>query len=247
MSARYRLVPTIEVVGILRDRGFLPVRAEQSRTRVPGKGDFTRHLVRFRHADLFAPVTVGEEVPELVLVNSHDGTSAYRFLAGIFRLVCSKGMVVQSADFGSVSVRHSGGADLRERVLHATYQIMDEAPRTLAKIDAWKQVELSPPQREAFAAAPLELNPTPRSARSSSWPRAGPRTASPTCGRPRQRGAGAPAVRRGPGPFGVGPADDHPAGQVGRGRPAAEPGALDADRTARGGGVLTARAPRPRS
>jgi hypothetical protein len=157
MSDRYRMVPTIGVVDMLRDRGFLPVRAEQSRTRIPGKGDFTRHLVRFRHADHFGPLTVGAEIPEVVLVNSHDGTSAYRFMAGIFRLVCSNGMVVQSADRGSISVRHSGAADLRERVIDATFQIMDEAPRTLEKIGAWKQVELSTPQRAGFAAAALEL------------------------------------------------------------------------------------------
>src|SRR5262249_39803793 len=89
MSGRYRMVPTIDVVGMLRDRGFLPVRAEQSRTLVPGKGEFTRHMIRFRSADLMAPLAAGAEIPELVLVNAHDGTSAYKFLAGIFRLVCS--------------------------------------------------------------------------------------------------------------------------------------------------------------
>jgi hypothetical protein len=157
MSGRYRMVPTIDVVGMLRDKGFLPVRAEQSRTRIPGKGDFTRHMIRFRHADFLSPLAVGAEVPELVLVNSHDGTSAYKFLAGIFRLVCSNGMIVQSSDHGSISVRHSGGPDFRDRVIDATFRIMDEAPRTLAKIDAWKRIDLTPPQREAFAAAALEL------------------------------------------------------------------------------------------
>src|SRR5262249_24374538 len=94
MSGRYRMVPTIDVVGMLRDRGFLPVRADQSRSSIPGKGDFTRHMIRFRHAEFVSPLTVGAEVPELVLVNSHDGTSAYKFLAGIFRLICRNGMVV---------------------------------------------------------------------------------------------------------------------------------------------------------
>jgi hypothetical protein len=114
-------------------------------------------MIRFRHADRLSPLAVGAEIPELVLVNSHDGTSAYKFLAGIFRLVCSNGMVVQSSDHGSISVRHSGGPDFLGRVIDATYQIMDAAPRTLEKIDAWKRIELTPPQRTAFAAAALEL------------------------------------------------------------------------------------------
>jgi hypothetical protein len=161
MSGRYRMVPTIEVVGMLRDKGFLPVRAEQSRPRSPERGAFTRHMLRFRHADHLSPLTVGAEVPELVLTNAHDGSSAYRFMAGIFRLVCGNGMVVQSAEYGSVAVRHSGGPDFRSRVLDATSQVMDEAPRALAKIATWKQIELAPPQREAFAAASLELKDNP--------------------------------------------------------------------------------------
>ncbi len=156
MSARYRMVPTAEVLSILRGEGFHPVKAMQSRTRIPEKGDFTRHLIRLRHESHLA-AAVGTELPELVLTNSHDGSSAYRFMAGIFRLVCGNGLTVQSADFGSVSVRHSGGDDFQERVIDATYQVVSEAPRTMEKIEAWKQVQLTPPQREAFAAAALEL------------------------------------------------------------------------------------------
>ncbi len=161
MSGRYRMVPTIEVVDILRERGFFPVKAQQSRTRTPEKGDFTRHLIRFRHADHVEPLAVGQETPELVLTNSHDGSSAYRFMAGIFRLVCGNGLTVQSADFGSISVRHAGGGDFAERIIDATYQVVEETPRTLEKIGAWKLIGLTRPQQEAFAAAASELKPNP--------------------------------------------------------------------------------------
>ena len=156
MSRRYRMVPTIEVVGMPADRGFRPVRAGQSRSRIAGKGDFTRHLIRSRH-DGYLGHAAGAEVPELVLTNSHDGTSAYRFMSGIFRLVCSNGLVVQSSDFGSIGVRHSGGADFERRVIDATYEVIEDAPRTLEKIEAWKAIELTPPQREAFARTAIEV------------------------------------------------------------------------------------------
>jgi hypothetical protein len=102
---------------------------------------------------------VGEEIPELVLVNSHDGTSGYQLMAGIFRLVCSNGLVVQSADFGSIRVHHSGGKDFQQRVIEATYQIVEEAPRTMAAIEAWKQIELTRPQQVALAEAAMEIKP----------------------------------------------------------------------------------------
>jgi len=161
MSGRYRMVPTIEVVDILRERGFVPVRAEQSRTRIPGKGEFSRHLIRFRHAGHLTPAALGEELPELVLANSHDGTSAYRFMAGIFRLVCSNGLIVQSADFGSISVKHSGGRDFHDRILEATFQVARDTPRTMGQIEEWKGITLTRSRQLAFADAAMELKPNP--------------------------------------------------------------------------------------
>src|SRR6266571_3526054 len=48
MSARYTFIPTIQIVDKMRAEGFLPVAATQSRTRIAGKRDFTRHMIRFR-------------------------------------------------------------------------------------------------------------------------------------------------------------------------------------------------------
>jgi hypothetical protein len=161
MSERYRQVPTIEVVDMLRDAGYQPVKASQGNTRIPGKGEFTRHMIRFRDTKfIVTPAEVGAEIPELVLTNSHDGTSAYRFMAGIFRLICGNGLTVQSADFGSVSVRHSGGSDFQSRILDATHQVIEATPQITERINDWKQIQLSPPQQTAFAAAALELKPT---------------------------------------------------------------------------------------
>lgn len=159
MSERYRFVPTIDVVDMLREQGFSPVRAQQSRSRIEGKGAFTKHMIRFRHADYLQPTQVGEELPELVLVNSHDGTAAYRLFAGIFRLVCSNGLIIASANFGSFSVRHSGGDDFRSRIIDATYQIVEETPKAFRQVEEWKQIELTRPKQIAFANAASELKP----------------------------------------------------------------------------------------
>lgn len=157
VSSRYRFIPTTEVLDILEDRGFRPVKAGQTIVKVPDLGSFARHVLRFRHESNLATAVVGGEVPELVLLNSHDRTSAYQLMAGIFRLVCSNGLVVQSADFGSISVRHSGSHEFGEQVIDATYRIIEETPRIMGQIEAWKQVALEPPQRLALATAAMEL------------------------------------------------------------------------------------------
>ena len=46
--------------------------------------------------------------PEIVIKNSYDGSCPLIAELGIFRLVCTNGLVVKSKDLGSLKVRHTG-------------------------------------------------------------------------------------------------------------------------------------------
>lgn len=158
LSDRYRFVSTIDVIERMEGHGFLPVRASQSRCRIEGKRPFTKHMIRLRHvADMGGEV--GEETPELVLVNSHDRTSAYRLFAGVFRLICSNGAVIQSADFGGFSIRHSGGSGFYNQLEDATGRIMEEMPVIMRRIDEWKGISLSRLEQLELAAKAWDLKP----------------------------------------------------------------------------------------
>lgn len=157
VSAKYRFVPTIEIVDVLADQGFFPVRAEQTLVRREGGAAFATHMLRFRHADFLTMAKVGDELPELVLKNSHDRSCAVQLHLGIFRLVCSNGAVCSIGDMGGFSVKHVGGPDFSKGVIDATFQVVDQTPAVLNKIEAWKGIELTSPQKHAFAKAALEL------------------------------------------------------------------------------------------
>jgi hypothetical protein len=88
-SERYTYIPTIDVLNGLRNEGFQPFMVCQTRVRNPGKLDFTKHMLRLRHADQIG----GEEANEIVLLNSHDGSSSYQMVAGLLRFVCKNGLV----------------------------------------------------------------------------------------------------------------------------------------------------------
>jgi len=82
-SERYTYIPTIEVLRGLRKEGFEPFMVAQSKSRIEGKTEFTKHMIRMRHA---GQVTNKPEANEIILINSHDGASSYQMLAGAFRL-----------------------------------------------------------------------------------------------------------------------------------------------------------------
>jgi hypothetical protein len=158
MSERYRFVPTIQVLDRMRAEGSLPVRAMQGRTRIPGKGEFTRHLIRLRHRSYETGRRfVGQEFPEIVLLNSHDGTSAYQLFAGIFRLACLNGLVVESGESGRIKARHSGREDLPDQVIEASYEIIEQAPEIMRNVADMKALPLAREHQLAFAAAASEL------------------------------------------------------------------------------------------
>jgi hypothetical protein len=148
-SNRYTYIPTSEVIDGLMSQGFEPFKASQGRSRIPGKADFTKHLIRFRHKS--TSNVAGNDVPEVVLINSHDGTSAYKLMAGIFRIVCSNGLVVCSQNMGELSVPHKG--NIVDRVIEGSFEIIGQSRKALGTIDAWQQLRLTDGEQNAFAEA----------------------------------------------------------------------------------------------
>ena len=80
-SERYSYIPTATVLQELRGKGFEPFMVTQTYVRHDDRRDYTKHMTRLRHASQIN----GREVNEIILLNSHDGTSSYQMLAGMFR------------------------------------------------------------------------------------------------------------------------------------------------------------------
>lgn len=141
-SERYTYIPTSEIVTGMRDNGFVPVYAKQGVSRVPGKADFTKHMIRFRPAG--EPVTarrIGGLYPEVVVVNSHDGTSTYNVMAGLLRLVCLNGMLTSDRELSSVKVPHKG--DILGQVIEGSFTVIEESRKAIEVADHWAGVPLN--------------------------------------------------------------------------------------------------------
>lgn len=153
-SERYAFIPTIEVIDAMRAHGYLPFSASQSRTRVEGKELFTKHMIRFQSADS-GLTTVGDSRMEMVLINSHDGTSAYKLMLGVFRLVCSNGMVVSESLAESINIRHTGR--IVDQVLNGTDSLIQAAPKLTVTMNQWRQILLNTDEARVFAEQAITL------------------------------------------------------------------------------------------
>ena len=150
-SERYTYIPTIEVLRGLRKEGFEPFMVAQSKSRIEGKTDFTKHMIRMRHA---GHVNTRPEANEIILINSHDGASSYQMLAGVFRFVCCNGLVVGTVA-NDIRIPHKG--NIQNDVIDGAFRVLEDFESVDTATEGMKAIELKPEEERAFATAALAL------------------------------------------------------------------------------------------
>lgn len=152
-SNKYKVYNTWEVIQALGKKGWYPVEAQQVQARDESRAQQVRHLVRFRNDELEKRLGVtGDKddcVPELVLLNSHDRTTPFVIHGGVFRFVCSNGMIVSDEEFGSIKIRHIGHS--LEEIIEATEHFADSVSDISESIDEMKTVQLTREAQLEFA------------------------------------------------------------------------------------------------
>ncbi|PVX83212.1 DUF932 domain-containing protein [Paraburkholderia unamae] len=156
-SERYTYIPTIDVLRGLRYEGFQPFMVCQSRVRDPGKREYTKHMLRLRHASQI----VGDEANEVVLLNSHDGTSSYQMLAGVLRFVCQNGMVAGDS-VRDIRIPHKG--NIARNVIDGAFDVLDGFDLIREQKDSMRGIELDRDEQHAFARSALALRYDPTDA-----------------------------------------------------------------------------------
>lgn len=153
-SARYAYIATQEILQGLMREGFEVYSATQSRARSADKREHTKHMLRLRHRSMQLQA-VGDSAPEIVLVNSHDGSSSYQMMGGMYRLACNNGLTVPDGIVQTVKVLHSGR--VADKVTEGAFEVLDGLTRVIDSRDGMRAVTLSDDESRVFAAAALQL------------------------------------------------------------------------------------------
>jgi len=157
LSHIYKFIPTTEVMDILGEQGWYPTQAVQVKTRKGNedKKPYKKHMVRFRNKnnDTMSK-EMGDTHPEIVLTNSHDGSSSFKFHVGLFRLVCSNGLVVADKTFDQFRVMHKGFK--KEDVLKAITMATERIPYVVGNVQNMMDKKLSKSQQYDFAKTAAE-------------------------------------------------------------------------------------------
>ena len=154
-SERYTYIPTIDVLRGLRKEGFEPFMVAQGQSRIEGKAEFTKHMIRMRHVGGDACTAMTKpEANEIILINSHDGASSYQLLSGVFRQVCCNGLVVGTVS-NDIRVPHRG--NIQGEVIEGAIRVLDDFAAVNESTATMKALDLKPEEERAFATAAMAL------------------------------------------------------------------------------------------
>lgn len=166
------MVPMNEVIDDLRQLGWFPYDVRQARTTRADNLNTQAHMVKFRQEKDFKPMqNVGDEIFELLSLNSHNGRIPLSFFSGVFRLACENGLVIMQQEFGNFKVKHIGFTftEMEELIINHVSKTQDAAKF----IKEFKKIELQDKQRIELASTihkelnikqPVELLMTPHRA-----------------------------------------------------------------------------------
>jgi hypothetical protein len=150
-SERYAPIPTIEILKALEGEGYLIHSATESKVRDTSRAGFQKHLLRMRKADVINTAGIA---PEIILINSNDGSSSYRLLAGMFRFACANGLICGD-DYASIRISHKG--DIVNDVIEGTFEVLNTFDRIRDTVGEMRSIELTQPERLAYIDQAMEM------------------------------------------------------------------------------------------
>lgn len=161
VSNRYVKANTETVVDDLAKLGWYPVQAKQCRTNKKSSGIRSLHMIAFQNPDVkIAKIDKdgGEIVdswPRIILTNSHDGFNSFKFLVGMFRLVCSNGLIVGDNEMVNMSIKHINYdfEALRDIVKTAIEQV----PNIVCQMNSMKNTILSEDEKVELAKSVVKI------------------------------------------------------------------------------------------
>jgi hypothetical protein len=152
-SSKYGFISSRAIIDSLVTEGFSIRKVDIQRTKDETKQGFQRHIVRLQHQSLL-PKQVGDYFPEILLMNSHDGSSALRMTLGLFRLVCSNGMVSGST---TDEIRFAHRQISLPAIQGGIMRLVEGSGRITDAVDRMGAIHLNQSQMKEFAERAIAL------------------------------------------------------------------------------------------
>lgn len=142
VSEKYKMVNTSEVIIHLIEMGWIPTKASETVTKLESRIGSQYHTINFQHPDF----KIGEDNIEVIITNSNNAENSFRIIMGIYRLVCSNGLVIGDDVIEPIKLTHIGS--IREQVIDAINTIKLKTEEIVSIVNAMKTTKITEEQKE---------------------------------------------------------------------------------------------------
>ena len=136
LTDRYSSLHTSQIIPIMQDYGYVPMQAAQKKSKKTSP-EHSAHLLSF--AKQSDGMILEELRPEIILYNSHDGSSAVKLFAGCFRRICSNGIIAGNG-FNAKMYHNQAAMNGFEDMLRQT---VDALPVMMQRIEELRATQLT--------------------------------------------------------------------------------------------------------
>jgi len=141
LTDNYKVAKTSNLIDKIRSLGFNVEKFVALKTRKVERRGYQKHRVLFT-SDLLSTRHSNEGRLQLLMTNSHDGSSSVTFQLGFFRFICSNGLVAGDSIVEPIRIRHIG-KDFDEKLERAVIEIVAKAKQIDEALDKLKSVSLT--------------------------------------------------------------------------------------------------------
>lgn len=152
-SSRYSFLPTREIIASMDAAGWGVVRTLAPNARTEARRAFGRHGLVFQS---YSPTPIndprgsgGVVHPQLLLWNSHNGSSSVRVIGGLFATICANGLVVATQSVGDIRKTHARFT--AEDAYGYIRTMVGNLDNLADNIERWSSTRLSEDVRNSFA------------------------------------------------------------------------------------------------
>lgn len=155
MSPKYSFIDSMQVIEVMKQNGWELNRINQRRSNKPELKYYQPHTMRFRNEDFGRPTALNDLIPEIVILNSHNGSTAFKMFAGIFRLACLNGLVVAQSTLSGIKEKHKGTD--QAKITELIFRSVDNYYNIFDNIYAMKDRIMKPEEQMSFAREAIKI------------------------------------------------------------------------------------------
>lgn len=150
LSKKYTHINTSRVISDMEKLGWIVTETKEVKTRSEKKKGFQKHIIKFYNPNIIIKDSNGDDAcPQILIINSHDGSTKFQFRVGIYRFICYNGMVIADSEFENLTIRHMGYSF--EELQNLINVVLEKLPNVVKKIERFKSCTMTDDQMKEFA------------------------------------------------------------------------------------------------